>query len=69
MSMYQDKSAPVRRISDVTPEQVAAHVREARRLRQQAVAAVLRALVTRARRKLPLLQGGTARKAAVGRSL
>lgn len=49
MTMYQDKPAPLRRISDITPEEVAAHVREARRLRSQAIASVASALARRLR--------------------
>ena len=69
MSMYQDKSAPLRRIADITPEQVAAHVREAQRLRSLAVASVTAALARRLRRALRRGPTAPARKVAVGRSL
>jgi len=62
MSNSLQNRAPLRRVSDITPEEVAAHIREARRLRSKAVGRTLARLglgLRRAFRREP------ARKTAV----
>jgi len=66
MSTHQNHAAPVRRISDISPQDVAAHIREANRLRSVAVRAMLSTLgqaLRRPFRREPL------RRPAVGQGL
>ena len=69
MSMYQDKNASLRETAEFSPEEVAATMREAHRLRSQAVASVAAALARRLRRALRGRSPGGRPKAVVGPSL
>lgn len=58
MTMYRDKSELQRASAGLTGEEMAAIVREAQRLRRQAVASVASALVRRLRRSLGRVSPG-----------
>jgi hypothetical protein len=72
MSMHEDFTRPLRRISDITPAEIEAHLREARRLRSLAFTEFFHVLGRalrrpfRGRRKAPSLSG---RGAAVPKGL
>lgn len=66
MSMQQSFTEPLRSISDITPEELQRHLREARRLRSQAFSSILQSLgrlFARPFRKGERLPAGTAHPA------